>query len=169
MKCHLWAINGQTETLFGGRGWHAAPELLSAEPQTLAPQSGWSVWSSWHVPAVWLPAWPRERNGHALRVTVAFLMAAICSRNMLCSESLKWMARFSWHLLSLFPQLILRNQLFIYFSTILKELHLILEIFLNDRKGVTLCFTRNASFPCFSSASEQGLPAQGRRNGCLHG
>lgn len=44
------------------------------------------------------------------------------------------------------------------FSTICKDLHLVLEIFLNDRRGVTLGSIRNASFPCFSLISEQPLP-----------
>lgn len=64
------------------------------------------------------------------------------------------MTRFTRHLLSLFPQLIIGNQLFVYFSTIhiSKDLHTVLQIFLNDRRVVSVCFIRNTPFPCFSPA-----------------
>lgn len=57
----------------------------------------------------------QERCKHKVRVIMALLNAAICIRNMLCSESLKLKAQFMMHLLSPPPWLIIRNQLYPYF------------------------------------------------------
>lgn len=49
----------------------------------------------WHLLAIWLPTWPQEGCGNAVRVIVTLLDAAICIRSMLCAESLGLMAHFT--------------------------------------------------------------------------